>query len=391
MKILVLTFYYAPDLCAGSFRNTPLVEKLAERLGEQDEVTVVTTMPNRYNSYKVDAQAFEQKGKLTIHRIALPDHNSGMKSQIQAFRKYYSEAQRIAANTSFDMVYASSSRLFTAFLGARLSRRYSVPLYLDIRDIFRETIADVLRNKLARPILNQVIRLIEDYTFSTARHINLVSEGFREYFAKYKQANFSFYTNGIDDIFLQQAPDMDRKQGSPVYITYAGNIGEGQGLHVVVPEMAKVLGNNYRIRIIGDGGASAKLKQAIADSGVSNVEVLAPVNRQRVIDFYRSSDYLFVHLNDLPAFEKVLPSKIFEYGCFTQPMIAGVSGYARKFLDAYVENVIAFDPGKGSEAAAAIQKYQYKLSDRQSFKEQFSRDGITEKIVTSIIKTGSKQ
>ena len=26
MKILFLTFYFQPDLCAGSYRNTPLVE-----------------------------------------------------------------------------------------------------------------------------------------------------------------------------------------------------------------------------------------------------------------------------------------------------------------------------------------------------------------------------
>ena len=47
MKILYLTFYFEPDLCAGSFRNTPLVAELARQLGPYGSVHVVTTQPNR--------------------------------------------------------------------------------------------------------------------------------------------------------------------------------------------------------------------------------------------------------------------------------------------------------------------------------------------------------
>ena len=31
MRILVLSFYYAPDLCAGSFRTTAFVEELKKQ------------------------------------------------------------------------------------------------------------------------------------------------------------------------------------------------------------------------------------------------------------------------------------------------------------------------------------------------------------------------
>ena len=33
-------------------------------------------------------------------------------------------------------------------------------------------------------------------------------------------------------------------------ITYAGNIGEGQGLHKIVPQAAAKLGDNYKFRLL---------------------------------------------------------------------------------------------------------------------------------------------
>ena len=41
MKILFLTFYFEPDLCAGSFRNTPLFRELLRQMNEKDWIHVV--------------------------------------------------------------------------------------------------------------------------------------------------------------------------------------------------------------------------------------------------------------------------------------------------------------------------------------------------------------
>ena len=53
MKILVLSFYYQPDLCAGSFRTTALIRELKKYTDL--EIDILTTMPNRYASFGVEA------------------------------------------------------------------------------------------------------------------------------------------------------------------------------------------------------------------------------------------------------------------------------------------------------------------------------------------------
>ena len=44
MKVLVLSFYFRPDLCAGSFRNTSFVESL-QKIKKIKHIDVVSTMP----------------------------------------------------------------------------------------------------------------------------------------------------------------------------------------------------------------------------------------------------------------------------------------------------------------------------------------------------------
>jgi len=52
---------------------------------------------------------------------------------------------------------------------------------------------------------------------------------------------------------------------------------------------------------------------------------------------------LFLHLNAHAAFEKVLPSKIFEYA-HGKPIWAGVAGHAARFIASEVPNAAVFAP-----------------------------------------------
>ena len=62
-----------------------------------------------------------------------------------------------------------------------------------------------------------------------------------------------------------------------------------------------------------------------------------------MINEYQKANILFLHLNDLNSFHKVLPSKIFEYAATGKPILAGVKGYAAKFLREQVKGVEIFE------------------------------------------------
>ncbi len=386
MKLLFLSFYFEPDLCAGSFRNSPLFRELQTKLSKDDLIYVITTQPNRYETFKVLGLAEEYGENYIIKRIEIPKHKGGMLDQAKSFWVFYRKAIKMVECENFDLVYASSSRLFTAFLGRRISYSKKCILYLDIRDIFVDTIKDIFKKRkcLQIPIV-AMAKYVERYTFSHANHINLVSEGFREYFYKYKCPTYSYFTNGIDNVFLQAEKNIVREINNPMIITYAGNIGSGQGLEKIVPQAAKKLGDKYYFRIIGDGGTKELLQQKIEELGVDNVGLLNPVSRKELLEYYNQSTFLFLHLNDLNAFKKVLPSKLFEYGAFNKPIIAGVGGYAAQFIKNNLSNYILFKPTDVNDLVCQLENYVISFEDRNGFKKKYSRQNIIKDMANNIL------
>ena len=278
----------------------------------------------------------------------------------------------------------------TAVLGAWLARRHQARLYLDIRDIFVDTLKDVLP-RMAAWAIQPIFSVLEKFAISQADKVNLVSAGFAPYFAaRYPTQQFSYFTNGIDDEFVAAAPasaceSPQGEHGRPLLVLYAGNLGEGQGLHAIVPELARRLGARVRFRIIGDGGRKRALQSALAAANAENVELIAPMNRMQLLEAYQSADVLFLHLNDHDAFKKVLPSKLFEYAALGKPVWAGVAGYAAQFVRSEISNSAVFDPCDVSSALSAFASLRLHTEPRNEFLAKYARSAISDAMAADIL------
>lgn len=386
MRILLLSFYFQPDLSAGSFRTTALVRALLDQLPDNASLEVITTQPNRYSSFAQEAPLLEEHPRLTIHRVPLSQHNSGMLDQSRAFLGYAKSVLKITAGKKYRIVYATSSRLMTASLGALVAKRAGVPLYLDIRDIFVDTIKDVLPGKITW-LLKPLFSIVERVTVQAAGRVNVVSAGFLKYFqARYPKSDFVVYTNGIDDEFINVQPaDTYHHEAQVLTVLYAGNMGEGQGLHMIIPQIAKRFEGRLKFLCIGDGGRKKQLENAIAMSGVNNVDVAPPIPRAELIAAYQRADVLFLHLNDYDAFRKVLPSKIFEYAVLGKPIWAGVAGYSAQFIRDHITNAAVFSPCNVEEAEKSFAALKMVTEPRHAFAQRFARTEITRALAEDII------
>lgn len=390
MRILFLSFYFEPDLSACSFRSTSLFNELLSQMGEKDFIHVITTKPNRYSTFSPDTKAQEENKQYRIDRIEIPKHKSGFIDQMLSYRVFYRSVFKLIKDQEYDLVYATSSRLFTALIGRRAAYRKKAFLYLDIRDIFVDTILNIFQDKyIIKTSLSPILNRIEKYTFSKANHINLVSKGFAQYFEKYPKPQYTYFSNGIDQIFIDAEKAKKQEHSDKIIITYAGNIGEGQGLEKIIPPLAQELGNNYEIRIIGEGGRRKVLEETINNLGITNTIFINPVNRTKLMEYYLSSDFLFLHLNNYKAFEKVLPSKIFEYGTYNVPILAGVDGYAASFIKEHIPFSFVFAPGNYAEVCNYIKTYKKAEDiDRKKFIRDFSREKIMKEMTKSILMKG---
>ena len=385
MRILLLSFYYPPDIGPGPLRAKSIVEALLAVGGQNIQIDVLTTMPNRYRTLEVTAPLEEQLGRVSIARIALPEHKSGMADQARAFVRYARAVKQRVRGGQWDVVIATSSRLMTASLAAGVATRRRSILYIDVRDLVTDTMEDALTKSPLRGLLPG-FRVLERWTFRAARQMNVVSAGFLPYIQRIAPGlTPTVYTNGIDSAFVETDFTQSIPTEKPV-VLYAGNMGEGQGLHRIIPDMAAAM-PGVQFRLIGDGGRRSALVKSVERLSLANVEILNPVARDALMEAYRQADVLFLHLNTHKAFHKVLPSKIFEYAATSKPILAGASGYAANFLYDNVPGVEVFAPCDSDAMQASLQRLISgpRMIDRSEFCSFYLRENTMKQMARDIL------
>lgn len=392
-RILLLTYYFPPDLSAGSFRATSLVEALIKEGGDDLQIDVVTTMPNRYNAIASEqAPAHEVQGRTSITRIALPAPGSSRLNQVKRFIGFARAASRLTKGQKYDLVFATSGRLMSAVLATFIARRAKTPLYIDIRDIFVETMYTLSKGKLTGQLL-RLFGLLERWAVTSADGMNVVSGGFVPYFQERygKDLELDVFTNGIDESFLADFSPRQPSSDQVLDIVYAGNIGDGQGLDLILPELGARTEGKARFCVVGDGGRIEALKAALEARGVTNVILLPPVPRAKIIDIYREADILFLHLNDVAAFERVIPSKIFEYAATGKPILAGVSGFSAKFVNDEISNAAVFAPCDVEGGLKALERLDPGMTRRDAFNAKYDRKTIMSRMAKRLLEVAGKK
>lgn len=387
MRVLLLSFYYPPDIGPGALRAESIAKALVQQEGVQ--VDVITTFPNRYNSFRQQTRSNEKRDGINVCRIQLPSHHSGIVDQAYAFLTYAMGVRNATKFANYDLIVGTSSRLMTAGLSAWVSRRHKAKLFLDIRDLFTDTLSDLWSGKFLLSIV-PIFRYLESWVFKSASGINVVSKGFENYVRHIApNVKVTVFTNGIDEQFIGIGQNF-KSEFNPKIALYAGNIGDGQGMDRIIPAVAAMVCERITFRIVGDGSRCSDLSNLVESMG--NVELIAPLPRTDLLEEYAQADILFLHLNNYAAFDRVLPSKIFEYAATGKPILAGVSGYAAEFLQNEVVGVEVFQPCDPNSMRIKLERLIAGPSfyDRSEFCKKYNRDVIIKDLVSTILDSKEK-
>ena len=205
MRILLLSFYYPPDIGPGPLRAESIVNSLIESGHSDLNIDVITTMPNRYHSFRLKAKFKEIDNQVSINRIKIPEHKNGMLDQVKSFISFSLKVRKFTYKKKWDVVISTSGRLMTATLGTYIAKKTGAKIYLDIRDLFTEAMRDLLKKIIfGQSIIVPLIEIIERWTFRSADRINIVSQAFTSHIKKIApKSHLTVYTNGIDEIFLK--------------------------------------------------------------------------------------------------------------------------------------------------------------------------------------------
>jgi len=119
--------------------------------------------------------------------------------------------------------------------------------------------------------------------------------------------------------------------------------------------------------------------------GVTNVELASPIGRDQLLEEYRAADVLFLHLNAYRAFERVLPSKLFEYAALGKPLWAGVAGFAAEFTKSEIPNSAVFPPCDINSAVGSLDDLILEDMPRTEFVGKYQRGVITGQLAEQVL------
>ena len=119
-------------------------------------------------------------------------------------------------------------------------------------------------------------------------------------------------------------------------VSYCGTIGMAHGLEVVLRAGRLLIERGRRdivFLLAGDGARLRALRDMAARDGLENVVFAGRLDTHVIPGVLSLSDASLVHLRSSPTFTTVMPSKIFEAAAMARPVILGVYGFAREFVE----------------------------------------------------------
>jgi len=238
-----------------------------------------------------------------------------------------------------DLVVATTPQFFCGLSGALIARLKRRPFVLEVRDLWPKSIVEL--GQLGPGLILRTLEGLENWLYASASGIVVNTRAFIEHITDrgYPREKIELIYNGIDHRQFKPRPPSEsliaeNDLGGKTSVAYIGTLGLAHGLESVI-DAAQELQQESDITflLIGDGAERGKLENLITERGIGNIKLVGLQPREKMPEWIASIDILLVCLRDLPVFETVIPSKIFEFLAQERPVIVAARGEIRKMTE----------------------------------------------------------
>lgn len=329
MKILIVSQYYYPE----QFQINEIAPELVRR---GHDVTVLTGLPNYpkgeiYPGYKAGEESIEG-----VHVIRVKEHPR-KKGPVHLLCNYLSfanagsrKAKRLKKD--FDIVFAYQLSPVSMLKPAVVySRKNNKPLICYCLDIWPESAK-------AHTAIKPLYKLISRYSrklYQACDHIAVTSRPFVEYLAEVNgvdKSKMSYIPQHADGTMLSE--NLTAEDNGIADFMYAGNMGKGQTLDVIIRAAEKIKDKPFMIHMVGEGSQKQELEKLVQEFGISDKVVFyGNQKRENMPAFYRKADALLITLRGDNAVGNTMPGKLQTYMTTGKPIIGAINGAAAEVIN----------------------------------------------------------
>lgn len=334
MKILVFSQYFYPE----NFRINALCQELVRR---GHAVTVVTGYPQYplgrlYDGYGFDIPYETSWNGVTIHRVKVHPRGKGLAGMLRNTMDYVVEAEKWVKNCRerFDAVYVFEVSPVTVGLpAAAYKKKFHVPMFFNLQDLWPENVEEVLGIRFA-PVTWFINRIV-DRIYTASDKILCTSQGFTQNLRSRGVApqKLVYWPQFCPDVCLEGARRPEIYPEDTFNIVFAGNLGDAQGLDLMVEAAKQLKGSPIRWFLVGDGRARARLEQKVQSCGVTEeVTFVGRVDAWDADRYVHFADCAYLSFQDNRLFNMTLPAKLQTYLACGTPILAAAGGESAQLV-----------------------------------------------------------
>jgi len=293
-----------------------------------------------------------------------------------------------------DVVIATSPQFLQTFAGYVVSRMKRRPFVFELRDLWPDSIVAV--GAMRESTLIRFLRMLEYFMYRRAAKIVSVTDSFKRVLTSngIPPESIAVIPNGADTLTYTPggAPEslLSRYGLEGKFVAaYIGTVGMAHGLSELLDTAEILRGrDDIRLVVVGTGAEKDGLIRQASERGLRNVIFTGGVPKSEVSDYWRLCDVALVLLRDLPLFDQVIPSKMFEAMAAGRAIVLGVRGESRAILERSGAGV-AVTPEDANELARAILRMADEpqqcramgLAGRQFVETHYNRDVLAQRML----------
>jgi colanic acid biosynthesis glycosyl transferase WcaI len=334
VRLLIHGMNYAPELLGIGRYTGELGAYLASR-GHQ--VTVLTAAPY-YPQWRVREdyrpQRWRREWRDGVEVLRAPQYVPGRVSGLGRLLQECSFGasclywwSTCLLQRPWDAMVAVCPPMTSGLVPGLLARRLAVPLLIHVQDLQLDAAREL--GILRQPLLLAGLTWLELHLFRQARAVTTISRSMAARLAAkgVPPARLQVLPNWADLDKVRPGPRLNalrRELGltSETVVLYAGNLGEKQGLEVILEAAALTRGKpSIRYLVAGEGAARDRIKLRAQDLGLDNLTFLPLQSNSRLPLLLAAAD-LHLVVQRQKAADLVMPSKLTNIMAAGRPFIA---------------------------------------------------------------------